>query len=300
MLAGDFPWTPAAGPARGANAGPAPPLFTVGLLRTRIAQIERVGTVGRQSLDGDNRSFVAWVRPDPTVSGWSRKTVLASGVPCWRVPLQFRTGSVDNPKGKTGQEFRCQSVMKKQSTTEAQMLSFDLGGRLLSRLNGIKPGSTPVRPGIELVLRFQPGGGPCLLQGRTGARSGMRHASVGGVAFAAGPFYNMPWADFSEAEAVECTALCRDHIDQALAVSGNSTPLEQALIGALSRRVPETPHRHTKRIRQLGRRLRRRHASGEYRFPRQPGCHGTVRRGHDVAHALADVGCQDRPAAGRR
>ena len=41
-----------------------------------------------------------------------------------------------------------------------------------------------------------------------------------GAAYAAGPFYNMPWCDFSEPEAVDCTAFCRGHIDQALALSG--------------------------------------------------------------------------------
>lgn len=62
-----------------------------------------------------------------------------------------------------------------------------------------------------------------------------------GVAYAAGPFYNMPWVDFCEAEAVECTAFCRSHIEQALALYSGALPLEVALVRALSQRV-QKPH----------------------------------------------------------
>ena len=58
-----------------------------------------------------------------------------------------------------------------------------------------------------------------------------------GIAYAAGPFYNMPWRDFSEVEAAECTAFCRSHIDQALALSECATALEAALIQALAERI---------------------------------------------------------------
>ena len=58
-----------------------------------------------------------------------------------------------------------------------------------------------------------------------------------GVAYAAGPFYNMPWCDFSEVEATECTAFCRGHLDQALALSDGATALEAALIWALAQRI---------------------------------------------------------------
>jgi tetratricopeptide (TPR) repeat protein len=61
-----------------------------------------------------------------------------------------------------------------------------------------------------------------------------------GAAYAAGPFYNMPWCDFSESEAVDCTAFCRGHIDQALALSDNATPPEKALINALAQRVQKS------------------------------------------------------------
>ncbi|MBT5624356.1 MAG: hypothetical protein HOJ76_02000 [Proteobacteria bacterium] len=62
-----------------------------------------------------------------------------------------------------------------------------------------------------------------------------------GIAYAAGPFYNMPWRDFSKVEAVECTLFCRSHIDKALALSENISGLEAALIDALDKRV-QKPH----------------------------------------------------------
>jgi len=62
-----------------------------------------------------------------------------------------------------------------------------------------------------------------------------------GIAYAAGPFYNMPWCDFSEVEAAECTVFCRDHIDKALALSVGATALEVALIQALAQRI-QKPH----------------------------------------------------------
>ncbi|MBD83708.1 MAG: hypothetical protein CL400_00920 [Acidiferrobacteraceae bacterium] len=60
-----------------------------------------------------------------------------------------------------------------------------------------------------------------------------------GMAYAAGPFYNMPWRDFSEVEAAECTAFCRGHIDKALALSGSATALETVIIDALAQRIQE-------------------------------------------------------------
>lgn len=167
-------------------------------------------------------------------------TVLASGGPCRRMSRQCRIESVDNPMTKQDSGFQRRSDMKQRFMTEAQMLSFDLGGH-----------STPVSTESSLVQRlFDQGLNWCFgfnqEEGLACFKAALAHDPEcamlhWGVAFAAGPFYNMPWADFSEEEAVECTAFCRGHIDQALAVSGNSTPLEQALIGALSRRV-QKPH----------------------------------------------------------
>jgi tetratricopeptide (TPR) repeat protein len=61
-----------------------------------------------------------------------------------------------------------------------------------------------------------------------------------GIAYASGPFYNMPWIDFSEPEAMGCTAFCLNHIDQALALSTHASPLERALVSALSLRVQKS------------------------------------------------------------
>ena len=57
-----------------------------------------------------------------------------------------------------------------------------------------------------------------------------------GIAYAAGPFYNMPWRDFSHEEATVCTRLCHDNIQKAGALSSGGTPAEQALIEALAKR----------------------------------------------------------------
>jgi tetratricopeptide (TPR) repeat protein len=62
-----------------------------------------------------------------------------------------------------------------------------------------------------------------------------------GIAFASGPFYNMPWDMFSSAEAEECVAVCHAETQSALACAARATPVEQALIGALSAKFPK-PH----------------------------------------------------------
>lgn len=59
-----------------------------------------------------------------------------------------------------------------------------------------------------------------------------------GVAYAAGPFYNFTWRDFSAREQVECTRLCRDHVQHALDRIGRADPQEAALIRALATRFP--------------------------------------------------------------
>ncbi len=60
-----------------------------------------------------------------------------------------------------------------------------------------------------------------------------------GVAYAAGPFYNMPWCDFSLNEKTECTAFCRSHLDHAMALANNASPMEQALVESLSQRIQQ-------------------------------------------------------------
>ena len=57
-----------------------------------------------------------------------------------------------------------------------------------------------------------------------------------GIAYAAGPFYNMPWCDFSVDEAIICTKFCHDHIRKAQSFSTTVTKAEAALIDALAAR----------------------------------------------------------------
>ena len=58
-----------------------------------------------------------------------------------------------------------------------------------------------------------------------------------GIAYAAGPFYNMPWCDFSAPEAATCTAFCHGHIAEARSLAATATDAEAALIDALAARV---------------------------------------------------------------
>ena len=55
-----------------------------------------------------------------------------------------------------------------------------------------------------------------------------------GIAFASGPFYNMPWEMFSAHEAEEAVATCHAAARKARASAHKATPVEQALIGAVS------------------------------------------------------------------
>jgi len=62
-----------------------------------------------------------------------------------------------------------------------------------------------------------------------------------GVAFAAGPFYNFPWCDFSEDEAIACTRLCYENVHHALSLINTCSASEAALIRALAQRF-QKPH----------------------------------------------------------
>ncbi len=62
-----------------------------------------------------------------------------------------------------------------------------------------------------------------------------------GIAYAGGPFYNMPWCDFSPPEAEKCTKFCYQNIRQAQEMSGNCTTAEKALINATAQRF-QKPH----------------------------------------------------------
>lgn len=57
-----------------------------------------------------------------------------------------------------------------------------------------------------------------------------------GVAYASGPFYNLPWREFGQEELVKCTGLCRYHVQQALSKCDTGAGSEFALIRALSAR----------------------------------------------------------------
>ncbi|OED42139.1 hypothetical protein AB833_07480 [Chromatiales bacterium (ex Bugula neritina AB1)] len=65
-----------------------------------------------------------------------------------------------------------------------------------------------------------------------------------GIAYAAGPFYNYAWCDFSEDEAERCCKLCYQHVERAKFYAKTTTPVEQDLIQALAYRF-QKPHRVT-------------------------------------------------------
>ncbi|MGO1117194.1 hypothetical protein ACTL6U_00685 [Rhodovibrionaceae bacterium A322] len=62
-----------------------------------------------------------------------------------------------------------------------------------------------------------------------------------GVAYGSGPFYNNVWRQFSTEEADQATRFACHHLDQAAASFKTATPLEQALVEALSKRF-QKPH----------------------------------------------------------
>jgi tetratricopeptide (TPR) repeat protein len=59
-----------------------------------------------------------------------------------------------------------------------------------------------------------------------------------GIAYALGPNYNKAWDAFDEAELVDTILRTHDAVDRARAVMGDTTTVEQALIGALAARYP--------------------------------------------------------------
>jgi tetratricopeptide (TPR) repeat protein len=60
-----------------------------------------------------------------------------------------------------------------------------------------------------------------------------------GVAYAAGPNYNLPWHLYDPAGKAKALATAHDAMQLALAHAGSATPLEQALIQALPTRYPQ-------------------------------------------------------------
>ena len=62
-----------------------------------------------------------------------------------------------------------------------------------------------------------------------------------GIAYAAGPFYNLPWRHFGEEESTECTKFCYEQIQKARQYAASASALENALVEALSFRF-QKPH----------------------------------------------------------
>jgi tetratricopeptide (TPR) repeat protein len=65
--------------------------------------------------------------------------------------------------------------------------------------------------------------------------------AVWGIAYAAGPFYNLTWKEHGPVEAQKATRLCFDHVQRALALAHRAADVERRLIAALARRF-QKPH----------------------------------------------------------
>ncbi|MBW4652430.1 MAG: tetratricopeptide repeat protein [Kaiparowitsia implicata GSE-PSE-MK54-09C] len=62
-----------------------------------------------------------------------------------------------------------------------------------------------------------------------------------GIAYAIGPNYNKPWEAFEEEEKSTAVEIAKKSITQAATLKDKGTPIEQALIEAISHRYPENP-----------------------------------------------------------
>ncbi|MFK7732219.1 MAG: hypothetical protein AB8B48_11435 [Pseudomonadales bacterium] len=60
-----------------------------------------------------------------------------------------------------------------------------------------------------------------------------------GIAYAIGPNYNKPWADFDDSELRDAIQMARDKLGQAIDLAGQSSAVERALIEALVQRYPK-------------------------------------------------------------
>ena len=60
-----------------------------------------------------------------------------------------------------------------------------------------------------------------------------------GIAYAAGPNYNLPWHLYDPAGKADALAAAYDAMQAALALADGATPVEQALIHALPARYPQ-------------------------------------------------------------
>lgn len=126
------------------------------------------------------------------------------------------------------------------SSKQYQMLSFDLGTHSFPITTSCRSTQQLFDQGLNWCFAFNQEEGLACFEKALELDPGcaMLHW---GAAYAAGPFYNMPWADFSNPEAVECTAFCWQHLQKATKLAASASALEQALITALSRRIQQ-PH----------------------------------------------------------
>jgi hypothetical protein len=53
-----------------------------------------------------------------------------------------------------------------------------------------------------------------------------------GIAYAAGPFYNLTWKEHGDAEADSATRRCFEHVQLARANAADASPVERRLMGA--------------------------------------------------------------------
>ena len=117
-----------------------------------------------------------------------------------------------------------------------------------------------------------------------------------GVAYAAGPFYNLPWRDFGAEEAQQCTELCHGHLAKARSFAARASPAENALVEALASRFqkphPVTQHEFDRWDDDYADAMRSVHD----RFPDDVDVVALLVEAPDNPHPLEAVGCEDRRA----
>ena len=91
-----------------------------------------------------------------------------------------------------------------------------------------------------------------------------------GIAYAAGPNYNLPWHLYDPAGKAQALAAAYDAMQAALTLADRATPVEQALIRALPARYPQREPIEDQS--DVGQGLHEGDAQGVRRFPRRPRC----------------------------
>ena len=173
---------------------------------------------------------------------------------------------------------------------------FNLGPHARTISTTVSRSAALVQPGFELVLRLQQGGSASSASARRSSSIPECVMAHWGMAYAAGPFYNLAWREYGEQEANAATRLACDHIAKARAL-GRACHRRREQAGRGHRPAhPEAACRSAGRVRPLGRRLRRRDAAHPFQPSRRPGRGSALHRGADHAHAPASMGRQDRTA----